>query len=50
MNTIICRPVNILGMWLVKAQTPSGQFILVNHNGTELEAIEKARWAEAEPA
>lgn len=51
MNTICqCTETATCGMFLVKAQTPSGQLVLINHKGTKEEAIEKARRAEPEPA
>lgn len=49
MNIILeDRPV--LGLWLVKVQTPSGRRICVNHKGSLEEAREKALLAEPEPA
>ena len=49
---IICQFTEhaVCGMFLVKALTPSGQLVLVNHKGTKEEAIEKALLAEPEPA
>lgn len=49
MNIILeDRPV--LGLWLVKVQTPSGRRICVNHKGTSEEAMEKAMMADPDPA
>lgn len=49
MNIILeDRPV--LGLWLVKVQTPSGRRICVNHKGTLKDAQGKAMRAETEPA
>lgn len=50
MNTICQHLDNVCGVHLVKARTPGGKYILVNHKGTREEAIQKARRAEPEPA
>lgn len=47
---IILEDRSVLGLWLVKVQTPSGRRICVNHKGTLAEAREKAMMAEPEPA
>jgi len=48
-NTI-CDSRKILGVWLIKARTPEGTPLLVNHIGTIEEAQEKARRAAVRPA
>lgn len=50
MNTICQHLDNVCGVHLVKARTPGGRYILVNHKGTLEEAIQKARLADLEPA
>lgn len=49
MNTICQYLDNVCGVHLVKARTPGGQYILVNHKGTLDEAIQKARLADPKP-
>lgn len=47
---IICDTKHVIGVWLVDTRAPNGTRMLINHKGTVEEAIEKARWAEPDPA
>ncbi|MEY8385959.1 hypothetical protein AALC17_01540 [Oscillospiraceae bacterium 38-13] len=50
MNIITAEPREVCGIWLVEVQSQGGQKLLINHNGTKEEAVEKALLAEPEPA
>lgn len=50
MNIITSAPVKCFDMWVVTARSPGGRPLLICHKGTVEEAIEKARWAEPDPA
>lgn len=49
MNTI-CSIRQEADSWLVEARTPSGARLIVTSQGSRRDALEKARWTEAEPA
>lgn len=49
MNTI-CNIRQELGGWRVEAMTPNGAYLVIFSRNSRHEAVETARWAEAEPA